>query len=111
VLTVSKELPEILKGSELATTLVHSGSSPALNYAGAQAESPKEFLTKLKVCLNDLLSTHICLRIAKRLMGPETQIVDPAIEECGHLIALFAKSVKTKKSNMSAEKKEEAGAL
>ena len=112
VLAVFDEFPETLKRSDLGLQITCASSAAALNYAEAQsAETPKEFLARLKVCLQDLRHMHISLRIVKRLSGEEASALDPVIEECNQLIALFAKSVKTKKNNISAEKKEKVEAV
>ena len=105
-MTLSEELPDSLGAKNLAAQLVRIGTGPALNYAAAQsAYSPRDFLSKLKLCLKDLRETQICLRIVKRKQFLADHIVEPLLEECGHLIALFSKSVKTKKTNMLNEKK------
>jgi len=106
VMTLSEELPGSLGANNLAAHLVRTGTAPALNYAAAQsAYSPRDFLSKLKLCLKDLRDTQISLRIAKQKQFLNESVVDPALEECNHLIAIFAKSVKTKKNNMLNEVK------
>ena len=54
-------------GNHLAGQIERSGTSPALNYGEAQsAESTKDFLHKMKVCLKELRETFVCLKIIKK---------------------------------------------
>ena len=106
VMSLSEELPDTLGAGNLATILTRSATAPALNYAAAQsAFSPRDFLSKLKLCLKDLRETQIALRMVKRKQFLPDTVIDAVLEECNSLIALFAKSVKTKKNNMLNEKK------
>ncbi len=106
VMTLTEQLPSNLGATNLAAQLVRVGTAPALNYAAAQsAYSPRDFLSKLKLCLKDLREAQIGLRIVKQKQFLEDTTVESALEECNHLIALFAKSVKTKKNNMLNEVK------
>jgi four helix bundle protein len=102
-------LPESIKGCNLGFQIACGASAPAFTYAEAQsADTSKEFLSKLKLCLSDLRQLHISMRITKQLSEVDATSVDPVIEECGQLVALFTKSVKTKKTNIANGKKEEA---
>jgi four helix bundle protein len=100
VLNVAEQLPGELKASGLTAQLVSSATAPAITYAEF-AETSKDFLNKLKGCLRNLRDTHVTLRIVKHLPSMDNKVVDPVIEDCSHLIALFAKSVKTKKNNLA----------
>ena len=109
VLKVAEQLPNELKATFLGSQLLHSATAPAMSYA-VSADTPKDFLNKLKQCLKDLRDTHILLRIAKRIPSLDAVYIDPALEEGNHLIAIFAKSVKTKKNNMANGTKAKTGA-
>ena len=101
ILTISESLPRKFGVKSLANQLVRSGTSPALNYGEAQsAESPRDFLHKLRLCLKELRETQISLRIVKRKPYLELHLVDPVLNECGELVAIFASSIETKKRNM-----------
>lgn len=96
VLNVTEALPNTKAGNHIAGQLVRSGTSPAPNYGEAQsAESRKDFIHKMKICLKELRETLIWLRIIerKRLCPPE-RLAD-ILEECDELIAIFVASVKT----------------
>ena len=96
VLNVTEALPNTKAGNHIAGQLVRSGTSPAPNYGEAQsAESRRDFIHKMKICLKELRETLIWLRIieGKELCPPER--LPDIIKECDELIAIFVKSVKT----------------
>ena len=96
VLNVTEALPNTKAGNHIAGQLVRSGTSPAPNYGEAQsAESRKDFIHKMKICLKELRETLIWLRIIERktLCSPER--LSDIIKECDELIAIFVASVKT----------------
>ena len=98
---VGDSLPNSRAGQHLAGQLTRSGTSPALNYGEAQgAESRKDFIHKMKVCLKELRETLICLKILVRssLLAEET--LKPLIDETNELISIFVTSIKTAKVNM-----------
>ena len=110
--TLTQGLPDSEKPCHLMFQLNYSAAEPALLYAEAQsADNAKEFLALLKHCLRELRKVNIILRIVKNLPATEALSTTAIIEESGHLIAILAKSVKTKKSNMANGKKEKAEAV
>ena len=97
IIDISQKLIDSKAGNDFAGQIIRSGSSPALNYGEAQsAESHKDCIHKLKVCLKELRETHITLRIIKmanlHLDNPQ---IEPALEECNQLISIFVKSINT----------------
>ena len=96
VLNVTEALPNTKAGNHIAGQLVRSGISPAPNYGEAQsAESRRDFVHKMKICLKELRESLIWLRIIDRdrLCPPER--LSDIIEESDELIAIFVASVKT----------------
>jgi four helix bundle protein len=64
MIDVSEALPKTFAGNHLGGQLLRSGTSPALHYGEAQAaESPADFIHKMKVCLKELRETYNCLRV------------------------------------------------
>jgi four helix bundle protein len=104
ILELSELLPKTFAGKHLGNQLIRSGTSPALNYGEAQAaESPKDFLHKLKVCLKELRESQICLRIIfKKGYCDQNQFHD-ILKECTELVAIFTASVKTTRANSSSK--------
>ncbi len=67
VIDVTEALPKTGAGYHLGNQLIRSGTSPALHYGEAQAaESPADFIHKMKVCLKELRETYNCLQIIER---------------------------------------------
>lgn len=93
---VAQSLPRTSIGSHIAHQLVRSGLSPAANYGEAQsAESRRDFIHKLKMCLKELRETQVWLKYGQRLeLGPPVGLED-AIQESDELIAIFVKSLET----------------
>jgi four helix bundle protein len=85
----------------VANQLLRSGTSPAPNYGEAQgAESRKDYIHKMSVCLKELRETRIWMVMIQRkpLIEPPEKL-DPIIQECNELIAIFVKSIKTAEGN------------
>ena len=96
VLNVTESLPNTKAGSHIAGQLVRSGTSPAPNYGEAQsAESRRDFVHKMKICLKELRGTQIWLRIIERKPMCEANRLEGIIKQCDELVAIFVSSVKT----------------
>jgi four helix bundle protein len=83
-------------GKHLSDQLIRSGTSLALNYGEVQgAESNRDFIHKLRLCLKELRETQVCLKIIRlKPLLPKVK-VDPVLKECGELIAIIYTSIKT----------------
>src|SRR4051812_38373500 len=67
VIGVVEALPRTRAGNHVAGQLIRCGSSPAPNYAEAQAaESRSDFVHKMKICLKELRETRVWLLVARR---------------------------------------------
>jgi four helix bundle protein len=89
-------------GNHLAGQIIRSGTSPALNYGEAQsAESPKDFVHKMGICLKELRETFVCLKIIEKakLISNINELVIVK-KEANELISIFVASIKTAKNNM-----------
>jgi four helix bundle protein len=97
-------LPESRMGRHVAGQLIRCGTSPAPNYEEAcGAESRKDFVHKLSICLKELRETHCWLRlIVKAGLLPEPQLTE-LTDECIQLRNIIAKSIVTAKANASGE--------
>ena len=97
---IVESLPNTKLANHIGTQLIRSGTAPALNYGEAQsAESPNDFIHKLKIILKELRESRICLKIIHRkpLIKPERLIA--IIQENNELIAIFLKCIETAKKN------------
>ena len=100
VLDLVEKLPNSYSAKHLGGQLSRSGTSPALNYGEVQAaESTKDFLHKMKVCLKELRESQICLKIIERKPYLDKKFTSITLKECGELVAIFTTSIKTTKMN------------
>lgn len=100
VLTICEFLPNSKGGQNLEFQLSKSGTSCALNYGEAQsAESPDDFIHKIKVVLKELHENRICFKIIQKKYLSENLMLKETLNECYQLIAIFLKSVETAKRN------------
>ena len=66
IIKVCTALPKSPEGRRIRGQLVRSGTAPAPNYAeGRGAESTKDFIHKLKICLKELNETRVWLLIVQ----------------------------------------------
>ena len=81
--------------------VLRSGTSPAFNYGEAQgAESRKDFIHKIKICLKELRETQVGLIMIDRLkIARSEREVEDLLKECGELIAIFVTSIETAERN------------
>ena len=101
ILDLSEKMPATAGSVALTRQIVRSGTAPALNYGEAlSAESPKDFLHKLRICLKELRETQITLQIIRRKMYVTGFDIGILLDECNQLVAIFVTSVETKKRNM-----------
>jgi len=96
VIGVVEALPNSKAGRHVGGQLVRSGTSPAPNYGEAQAaESKRDFIHKMRICLKELRESLVWLKVIERkpLCPPER--IGSIRNECSELIAIFVKSVQT----------------
>jgi four helix bundle protein len=100
---VVDELPDTRLGRHIAGQLVRCGTAGAPNYAEARgAESKRDFIHKLGVCLKELRETQCWLMmilLAEWL--PESRLAD-LLDENDQLIAIFVSSISTAKGRKQA---------
>jgi len=91
-------------GNYYGNQLIRSSGSSALNYGEARsAESHKDFVHKMGICLKELRESHNCLKIIKRanLYKGNPENIDKVLDENNQLISIFVSSIKTSKSRNS----------
>ena len=90
IIDLVEALPKGPVAKHLGGQILRSGTSPALNYGEARgAESPSDFVHKLRICLKELRETFICLKIInKRKWFPDGKM-EPIMKENDELIAIF----------------------
>jgi four helix bundle protein len=77
--------------------LLRSATSTALNYGEARSgESKRDFIHKIKLVLNELRESHVCLKIIHRSNKiVELEELQILLKECNELVSIFVKSVQT----------------
>ena len=79
--------------------LIRSCTAPGALYAEAtDAESHRDFMHKLKICLKELRETLYWLQLRSEL-APGDQYEEQLMRECRELIAIFVASLKTTRNN------------
>jgi len=96
VVKLVMKLPNHKIGEHLVNQLGRSGTSPAAHYAEARgAESTRDFVHKLKLCLKELNESRVWLKIIHRSqLVPVPEIV-PVLDECDQLCRIINASIKT----------------
>lgn len=100
IIIVCGKLEGNYASQHLSKQLIRSATSAALNYGEAQsAESSRDFLHKMKLCLKELRESLVNLKIQKgaELIGDIGKL-NKLLEENNQLIAIFVASIKTSKN-------------
>jgi four helix bundle protein len=97
VIFFTESLPNTKAANHLGGQLLRSGSSPSLNYGEVQgAESQRDFIHKMKVCLKELRESYNNLRILRKAKIPlKLEEIEVLISECNELISIFVASIHT----------------
>jgi four helix bundle protein len=98
VVNVVEALPETRVGRRIADQLLRSGTSPLGNYEEAcAAESRRDFVHKLGVCLKEVRESRAWLRLsARRKLQPPKRLAD-LIDEAEQLARIIGQSIATAK--------------
>ena len=102
IIIAAGKFKENYAGNHLGGQIIRSGTSPALNYGEAQsAESTKDFIHKMGICLKELRETFVCLRIVEKAnLSSDLNNLSMAKTEVNELISIFVTSIKTAKTNL-----------
>jgi four helix bundle protein len=93
-------LPGTRAGRHVADQLLRCGTSPLANHGELQAaESRRDFIHKLGICLKEIREARRWLRLVHRapLLAPSK--IDPLLGETEALIKIFAASIRTAEKN------------
>lgn len=104
IINLIEDVKNNYAGNYYGHQLIRSSGSPALNYGEARsAESHKDFIHKMGICLKELRESHNCLKIINRAnLFKGNQIkMDEILDENNQLISIFVASIKTSKSKNS----------
>jgi len=101
IIIVCGKLEGNFASQHLSRQLIRSTTSAALNYGEAQsAESHRDFLHKMKICLKELRESWVNFKIQKGAqLISNIERLNYLMKENNELIAIFVSSIKTSKNN------------
>ncbi len=96
VIKLCASLPKTPTGKHLSGQLVRSGTASAAHYAEARgAESTRDFVHKLRICLKELNESRVWLKIIIRSeMQPKARLSD-LLQENDEFCRIINASIKT----------------
>ncbi len=101
IVHLTDKFPKTVAGRHIADQLLRSGTSPAANYAEARnAESPRDFVHKMRIALKETNESLVWLKIVERshlYSGPDLQT---ALSECDELCRILNASIQTAKKRL-----------
>jgi len=97
IIKLVEQLPNTRAGNHVAGQLLRSGTSPYPNHGEAQAaESPKDFIHKLRVSLKELRESQRWLRLIHKVpLIDKPELINEILGETEELIKIFVTSIKT----------------
>jgi four helix bundle protein len=97
IIKTVERLPNTKTCNHVAGQLLRSGTSPYPNHGEAQAaESPKDFIHKLRISLKELRETQRWLRLIQRVpLIKKPELLNDISQETEELIKIFVASIKT----------------
>jgi len=96
VIRLVDALPATRAGRHVADQLLRCGTSPLANHGELQgAESRKDFIHKLGLCLKEIRETRRWLRLIHRVPLVAPGKIEQLLNETEALIKIFAASIRT----------------
>ncbi len=97
---LGQRLPRTPLGQHVALQLTRSSTSTFANYGEVQsAESRRDFIHKLGICLKELRETRTWLKFVREMDLASAESLVPVLRECDELLAIIATSIKTARRN------------
>jgi four helix bundle protein len=101
IVQLTESLPNTRAGNHIAGQLLRCGTSSLSNHGEVEAaESRRDFLYKLRICLKELRETKRWLRLLGRVnkVGTPTNF-NTCLNEVDELIRIFVASIRTAERN------------
>jgi len=96
VVQLCGQLPKDQTGKHIAGQLTRRGTAPAAHYAEARgAESTRDFIHKLRLCLKELNESRVWLKIIHRSDLHTAPKLNQLTTECDELCRIINASIKT----------------
>ncbi len=102
IVRLAEDMVKTKAGNHVGGQLLRSGTSPYFNHGEAEAaESQRDFVHKMGVCLKELRESKRALRLIKKV--PLVQYpadIEPLLVETEELIKIFFVSIRTAKQKV-----------
>src|SRR5262245_58093354 len=96
VCRLTNRLPTTAVGKHVTMQLIRSGTSPLANYGEVQgAESRRDFVHKLGICVKELRETKAWLKLLGELQLCPSDQLGAVLRECDELLAITSSSIMT----------------
>jgi four helix bundle protein len=101
IVELTESLPNTRAGNHIAGQLLRCGTSSLSNHGEVEAaESRRDFLHKLRICLKELRETKRWLRLVARSKGMDSPAnFKTCLNEVDELIRIFVASIRTAERN------------
>ena len=101
IICLTEKFPKTRSGNHLAGQLLRSGTSPLPNHGEAQgAESRKDFIHKMGICLKEFNESYRWLRLAAKVpLLDDASEIGELVQETKELMCIFATSIRTAREN------------
>ena len=111
IVRLAESMAKTKAGNHVAGQLLRSGTSPYFHHGEAEAaESQRDFVHKMGVCLKELRETKRALKLVKRVPLVQSPAeVDSLLIETEELIKIFFVSIRTAKKRAVRETTEPYG--
>jgi len=106
IIRLFKSLPRSTEAAVIGKQLLRSGTSVAANYRAVnRARSRAEFIAKIGVVLEEADETAFWLEALAESGAVKFALLEPLLKEANELVAIFAASHRTARSNSSTPPK------
>ena len=101
IIRLTEHITRSPAGLHVAQQVLRSGTSALPNHGEAQAaESNRDFIHKLRICLQELRETLRWLHLIKRVpLVKNADRVDPLLQVTDELVRIFVTSIRTAQKN------------
>jgi four helix bundle protein len=97
---LGQRLPRTPAGQHASLQLIRSSTSTFANYGEVQAaESRRDFIHKLRICLKELRETRTWLKFIRKMDLASGASLEAVMRECEELLAILATSIRTAQRN------------
>jgi four helix bundle protein len=102
IIRLIERFPKTRSGNHVAGQLLRSGTSAYPNHGEAQsAESNKDFIHKMSICLKELRETQRWLKLSSKVpLLDHSEAFEALLKENDELIRIFVSSIKTAMKNI-----------